>query len=172
MCHLKQQQVKQGHRLVLLRSSSVVCETLSAATFQVSICLAFTHLELSGTAKPGNAHLGHDAGVQVACEAQVTELLWMKQTQLEQLAGEKAALQLSLERSLASAREDAEQVKRVGPYLDLTKGHMRSPCSHSCDCIRNLNIGQATCQPDCPPSTSRSPLSDPTSMQFCTEISS
>lgn len=43
---------------------------------------------------------------------QVTELLWMKQTQLEQLAGEKAALQLSLERALTSAREDAERIKR------------------------------------------------------------
>ncbi|KAK9832275.1 hypothetical protein WJX74_005187 [Apatococcus lobatus] len=44
--------------------------------------------------------------------AEVTELLWMKQTQLEQLAGEKAALQLSLERALHSAREDAERIKR------------------------------------------------------------
>lgn len=43
---------------------------------------------------------------------QVTELLWMKQTQLEQLAREKAALQLSLERALTSAREDAERIKR------------------------------------------------------------
>ena len=43
---------------------------------------------------------------------QTTELLWMKQTQLEQLAGEKAALQLALERAHASAQEDAERVKR------------------------------------------------------------
>ena len=43
---------------------------------------------------------------------QATELLWIKQNQLEGLAGEKAALQLSLERAVAAARDDAERVKR------------------------------------------------------------
>lgn len=43
---------------------------------------------------------------------QVTELLYLKQTQLERLAAEKAAQQLSLERELAAAREQAERVNR------------------------------------------------------------
>ncbi len=37
---------------------------------------------------------------------QVTELLYLKQTQLEQVAGEKAAMQLTLERELATARAE------------------------------------------------------------------
>lgn len=44
---------------------------------------------------------------------QVTDLLYQKQTQLEQLAAEKAAQQLSLERELDAAREQAERVTRL-----------------------------------------------------------
>lgn len=43
---------------------------------------------------------------------QVTELLYVKQTQLERLAAEKAAQQLAHEHQLAQARDDAERVKR------------------------------------------------------------
>ena len=43
---------------------------------------------------------------------QVTELLYLKQTQLEQMAGEKAAQALQLERELAAARADAERARR------------------------------------------------------------
>jgi hypothetical protein len=43
---------------------------------------------------------------------QVTELLYLKQTQLERLAAEKAAQQLSIERELDAAREQAERVNR------------------------------------------------------------
>lgn len=43
---------------------------------------------------------------------QVTELLYTKQTQLERLAAEKAAQQLTHERQLSQAKDDAERVKR------------------------------------------------------------
>lgn len=46
---------------------------------------------------------------------QVTELLFQKQMQLERLAAEKAAQQLSLERELDAAREQAECVNRCRP---------------------------------------------------------
>ncbi len=46
---------------------------------------------------------------------QVTELLFQKQTQLEWLAAEKAAQQLSQERELDAAREQAERVNRCHP---------------------------------------------------------
>ena len=45
----------------------------------------------------------------------MTELLFQKQTQLERLAAEKAAQQLSLERELDAAREQAERVNRCNP---------------------------------------------------------
>ncbi len=44
--------------------------------------------------------------------AQVTELLYLKQTQLERMAAEKAAQQMALERALAVAREEAARVQR------------------------------------------------------------
>ena len=44
--------------------------------------------------------------------SQVTELLYTKQTQLERMAGEKAAQQLAHERQIAQAKDDAERVKR------------------------------------------------------------
>ena len=43
---------------------------------------------------------------------QVSELLYLKQTQLERLAGEKAAQQLALERELAIARDEAQRAHR------------------------------------------------------------
>lgn len=49
---------------------------------------------------------------QVAGRVQVTELLYLKQTQLEKMAADKAAHQLALERELAIARDEAERVRR------------------------------------------------------------
>lgn len=43
---------------------------------------------------------------------QVTELLYLKQTQLEKMAADKAAQQLALEREVALARDEAERVRR------------------------------------------------------------
>ncbi len=42
----------------------------------------------------------------------MTELLYLKQTQLERMAAEKAAQQMALERALAVAREEAARVQR------------------------------------------------------------
>ncbi|EFN53876.1 hypothetical protein CHLNCDRAFT_58358 [Chlorella variabilis] len=42
----------------------------------------------------------------------VTDMLYLKQTQLERLAADKAAQQLALERDLQHARSEAQQVKR------------------------------------------------------------
>ncbi len=46
---------------------------------------------------------------------QVTELLYLKQTQLERMAAEKAAQQMALERELTVAREEAARVQRCSP---------------------------------------------------------
>ena len=43
---------------------------------------------------------------------QVTELLYIKQTQLERMAAEKAAQKLAHEHQLFQARDDAERIKR------------------------------------------------------------
>ncbi|KAK9808822.1 hypothetical protein WJX72_004299 [[Myrmecia] bisecta] len=43
---------------------------------------------------------------------EVTELLYLKQSQLEKMAAEKAAQQLHMEREVASARDEADRVKR------------------------------------------------------------
>ena len=53
---------------------------------------------------------------QPAC-AQVTELLYLKQTQLERMAAEKAAQHMALERELSVAREEAARVQRWGKFL-------------------------------------------------------
>lgn len=45
----------------------------------------------------------------------MTELLYLKQTQLERMAAEKAAQQMALERELSVAREEAARVQRCGP---------------------------------------------------------
>ena len=50
---------------------------------------------------------------------QVTELLYTKQTQLERMAGEKAAQQLAHERQIAQAKDDAERVKRSASTVAL-----------------------------------------------------
>lgn len=42
----------------------------------------------------------------------MTELLYQKQTQLERLAAEKAAQQLTLEREIEAARQQAERASR------------------------------------------------------------
>lgn len=60
----------------------------------------------------GACHSVFGRGCSNAALYQVTELLYLKQTQLERLAAEKAAQQLSLERELAAAREQAERVNR------------------------------------------------------------
>ena len=52
------------------------------------------------------------AGVTLSCDAQMTELLYQKQTQLEHLAAQKAAQQLTLEREIEAARQQAERVSR------------------------------------------------------------
>lgn len=57
-------------------------------------------------------HSVFGSGCSNAALYQVTELLYLKQTQLERLAAEKAAQQLSLERELAAVREQAERVNR------------------------------------------------------------
>ena len=43
---------------------------------------------------------------------QVTDMLMLKQNQLEQMAAEKAAHQMNFERALAAAREEADRAKR------------------------------------------------------------
>lgn len=48
---------------------------------------------------------------------QVTELLFLKQTQLERMAAEKAAQQMALERELSVAREEAARVQRCGAHM-------------------------------------------------------
>ena len=53
--------------------------------------------------------------------AQVTELLYLKQTQLERMAAEKAAQQMALERELSVAREEAARVQRCGAPMPSRK---------------------------------------------------
>lgn len=43
---------------------------------------------------------------------QVTDMLMLKQNQLEQMAAEKAANQMNFERALATAREEADRARR------------------------------------------------------------
>ena len=50
------------------------------------------------------------------CSKQVTELLYQKHTQLEHMAAEKAALQLTMEREITNAREYAERSHRLHLY--------------------------------------------------------
>ena len=52
---------------------------------------------------------------------QVTELLYQKQTQLEHLAAEKAAQQLTLEREIEAARQQAERMSRC--YMHEARMH-------------------------------------------------
>ena len=47
---------------------------------------------------------------------QVTELLYQKHTQLERMAAEKAAMQLTMEREIANARDHAERSHRWHLY--------------------------------------------------------
>ena len=47
----------------------------------------------------------------------MTELLYQKHTQLERMAAEKAALQLTMEREIANARDHAERSHRWRLYL-------------------------------------------------------
>ena len=51
-----------------------------------------------------------------SCSMQVTELLYQKHTQLERMAAEKAAMQLTMEREIANAREYAERSHRCRLY--------------------------------------------------------
>ena len=60
-------------------------------------------------------------GCQVLTSVQVTDLLYQKHTQLERMAAEKAAQQLTMEREIATAREYAERNHRSVPLkLDLS----------------------------------------------------
>lgn len=54
---------------------------------------------------------------------QVTDLLYQKHTQLERMAAEKAAQQLTMEREVATAREYAERNHRSAhPVLHIVPG--------------------------------------------------
>lgn len=78
------------------------------------------HTVADPVAKTGLVLAGHgSAVVSVRCPAhtaplcwQATELLYLKQTQLEAMAGEKAAAQLQLEREVAGMRAEAERARR------------------------------------------------------------
>lgn len=43
---------------------------------------------------------------------EVTDLLYLKQTQLEKMAGQKAGQLLALEREVSSAREEVDRMRR------------------------------------------------------------
>ena len=49
---------------------------------------------------------------------QVTELLYHKQTQLEQLASERHVQQMTYERSLSAVRAEADRQRRCAACLD------------------------------------------------------
>ena len=55
----------------------------------------------------------------VCHNVQMTELLYKKQTQLEHLAAQKAAQQLTLEREVETARQQAERMNRCSKHAHL-----------------------------------------------------
>ena len=71
---------------------------------------------------------------------QVTELLYHKQTQLEQLSSERHVQQMTYERSLSAARADADRQKRSAcPYMTLG--------SSFCMCMRDILKATAATYP-------------------------
>ena len=61
--------------------------------------------------------------------AQVTELLYHKQTQLEQLASERHVQQMTYERSLSAARADADRQKRCTGSWPVVFAPLNQPCT-------------------------------------------
>eukprot|EP00884_Botryococcus_braunii_P015895 jgi/Botrbrau1/298/Bobra.0022s0264.1 len=93
------------------------CDQLRGAARSSQAAEAAAHAEAAAARREADALRQElaQASSNAVLEQQfkeVTDLLYLKQTQLEKLAADKAAQQLALERELALAREEAERVKR------------------------------------------------------------